>query len=148
MHPRGVVFLGGRLVEFDFLEPGGDEDAEPIRIQRPISPERLSRTVSTLEERTFLNARLDHEAAVDPDSRRDLYFERARLGLTHQIDHRPGAHSNFVYESMREKYGMVRARESILPFDLVVQGSVADLSLGAFPRWRTPKASPDAFLYR
>ena len=148
LHPRGVVFLGGRIVEFDFVEPGGDEEAEPIRIQRPISSERLSRTISTLEEQTFLNTRLDHEAEIDPDARRDLYFERARLGLTHQVDHRPGAHSNFVYESMREKYGMVRARESILPFDLVVQGSVTDLSLGAFPRWRAPKAAPDAFLYR
>jgi hypothetical protein len=49
---------------------------------------------------------------------------------------------------MRERYGLVRGRESVLPFDLVVQGSLQDLSLGAFPRWRPPKETPDAFLYR
>ena len=48
---------------------------------------------------------------------------------------------------MREKYGMVRSRESILPFELVVQGSLEDLSLGAFPRMRTPRRTPDAMLY-
>jgi hypothetical protein len=49
---------------------------------------------------------------------------------------------------MRERYGMVRARDSILPFDLVLQGSFHDLSLGAFPRIRAPKETPDAFLYK
>jgi hypothetical protein len=53
-----------------------------------------------------------------------------------------------VYESLRERYGVVRGRDSILPFDLVFQGSLFDLSLGAFPRWRQPKETPDAFLYR
>jgi hypothetical protein len=43
---------------------------------------------------------------------------------------------------------MVRGRESVLPFDLVLQGSLGDLTLGAFPRWRYPKQTPDAFLYR
>jgi hypothetical protein len=42
----------------------------------------------------------------------------------------------------------VRGRESILPFDLVFRGDVQGLSLGAFPRWRPPKPTPDAFLYR
>jgi hypothetical protein len=58
------------------------------------------------------------------------------------------AESNFSYTGMRERYGMVRSRESILPFDLVIQGSLADLSLGAFPRIRTPRETPDAYLYR
>lgn len=49
---------------------------------------------------------------------------------------------------MRERYGMVRGRESILPFELVLQGSLWDFSLGAFPRWREPRTTPDAFLYR
>ena len=101
-----------------------------------------------LEERSFHNARIDEDALVKPDARRDLYFERARLGLTDQPDLRAGAQSTFVYESMRERYGMVRARESILPFDLVFQGSLGDLSLGAFPRWRAPKPTSDSFLYR
>ena len=58
------------------------------------------------------------------------------------------AQSTFVYKSVRERYGMVRRRESILPFDLVLRGSFDDLGLGAFPRWRPPKQTPDAFLYR
>jgi hypothetical protein len=49
---------------------------------------------------------------------------------------------------MRERYGLVRGRESILPFDLVLQGSFSNLNLGAFPRWRPPKETPDIFLYR
>jgi hypothetical protein len=49
---------------------------------------------------------------------------------------------------MRERYGMVRARESILPFDLVFQGSLSDLSLGVFPRIHAPAETPDSFLYR
>ena len=35
-----------------------------------------------------------------------------------------------------------------LPFELVFQGSFDDLQLGAYPRWREPKETPDAFLYR
>ncbi len=31
---------------------------------------------------------------------------------------------------------------------LVVQGSLSDLTLGAFPRLRPPRATPDAVLYR
>ena len=148
LHPRGVVLLGGRVVEFNFVDVDGDEEAQPLRIQRPISAERLAQTVAIVEERSFHNARLDPEMAAKPDARRDLYFERARLGLTDQVDLRTGAQSTFTYESLRERYGMVRARESILPFDLVFQGSLGDFSLGAFPRWRAPKATPDAFLYR
>ena len=49
---------------------------------------------------------------------------------------------------MRERYGVVRGRESILPFDLVFSGNLQDLQLGAYPKWRPPKATPDAFLYR
>ena len=48
---------------------------------------------------------------------------------------------------MRERYGMVRRREPLLPFDLVLQGSLADLSLGAFPRMRGPEHPKDALLY-
>ena len=49
---------------------------------------------------------------------------------------------------MRERFGMVRARESILPFDIVLQGSFHSLSIGAFPRFRPPKETPDAILFR
>jgi hypothetical protein len=63
------------------------------------------------------------------------------------VDSRPHARSDFTYTGMRERYGLVRAREPWLPFDLVVSGSLSDLSLGAFPRWRESKKTPDAALY-
>jgi hypothetical protein len=43
---------------------------------------------------------------------------------------------------------VVRGRESILPAEIVLQGSFTDFSLGAFPRFRPPKATPDQLLYR
>jgi hypothetical protein len=43
---------------------------------------------------------------------------------------------------------MVRSREALIPVELVVQGSLSDLTLGAFPRLRPPKTTPDAVLYR
>jgi len=49
---------------------------------------------------------------------------------------------------MRERYGMVRGREALLPIELVVQGDLSSLQLGAFPRLRPPKTTPDAVLYR
>ena len=48
---------------------------------------------------------------------------------------------------MRERYGIVRARPSILPFDLVLRGSLEDFTLGAFPRFHPPRRTADAFLY-
>jgi hypothetical protein len=49
---------------------------------------------------------------------------------------------------MRERYGMVRKRESILPVELVLQGSFEDLGLGAYPRLRGVRPTPDAVLFR
>jgi hypothetical protein len=91
---------------------------------------------------------------IDPDERlyadgdRDQFIERASLGLADEPDHRATARSTYVYRSMRERYGMVRGRESVLPVDLVFQGSFTDFSFAAFPRWRAPRETPDAFLYR
>ena len=148
LHPHGVTFLGGRLIEVALLDKNGDEDADPVLVNRPISEERLARAVAMLDEMSIHNARIDRDYTTDPDAQRDLFFERARLGLTGVADRRALAQSTFVYKSVRERYGMVRSRESILPFDLVFRGSVGDLGLGAFPRWREPKSTPDAFLYR
>ena len=148
LHPEGVTFLGGNLVEFAFVDASGDEDAAPVPIRRRISNERLGQSVAVLEETAFHNARMDEGASVGPDALRDIFFERARLGLTQTPDLRPNAQSTYVYQSLRERYGMVRGRDSILPFDLVLQGSVDDLSLGAFPRWREPLEGKDAYLFR
>ena len=71
-----------------------------------------------------------------------------RLGLAEKPDLRSSAHSTYVFESTRERFGIVRGREPILPFDIVVQGDLSRLGIAAFPRWRVPRETPDAFLYR
>jgi hypothetical protein len=91
---------------------------------------------------------VDVDNTLGSDANRDVLFERARVGLADEIDTRPLAQSDYSYRGMRERYGMVRARESILPFELVFQGSLSDLSLGAFPRIHKPRETPDALLYR
>ena len=65
-----------------------------------------------------------------------------------EADPRAGSSSQYVYRGLRERYGVVRRREPILPFDLVIKGSFTDLSIGAFPRIREPRKTPDAFLYK
>ncbi len=148
MHPDGVVLLGGSIVEVNYLGPGGDPEAAPRAERERLDPEEMARVVSVLEETSFRNSLLDADDAIVPDADRDAFFERVRLGLADQIDARPAAHSSYAYRGLRERYGMVRSRESILPFELVMRGSLADFSLGAFPRFLEPRETPDAFLYR
>jgi hypothetical protein len=148
LHPEGVTLLGARTVEVSYLAKSGDEDDPARRVRETLSEEQLTRIVSQLEETSYRNMLLDPDADVAPDARRDLFFERVRLGLADELDRRPGAVSNYAYRGLRERYGMVRARESILPFDLVLQGSLHSLSLGAFPRIRAPRETPDAILFR
>jgi len=148
LHPNGVTLLGGRMVEIALVAESGDEDDEPLTTRQTISRERLSRLVSLLEETTLRNALLDPLAEQGTDARRDQFFERARLGVAEAPDVRPAAESTFVFVGVREKYKMVRSRESILPVEIVVSGSLPDLGLGAFPRIRLPKETPDAVLYK
>ncbi len=77
-----------------------------------------------------------------------MFFERARLGLADDVDARATASSKYAYTGMRERYGVVRGRESILPFELVLKGSLSDISLGAMPRMKPPPETPDAILYK
>ena len=85
---------------------------------------------------------------MDPDALRDTYFERVRLGLTDADGSAGLAGTSFYkYVGVREKYGMVRARESILPFDLVISGSLNTMALGAYPRIRRPRPTPNQFLF-
>lgn len=147
LHPNGLALVGGRVVELSYLGPSGDEDDEPEIRYVQLSPERYARLVARLEETSFRNALLEKEDDVVPDAYRDAHFERARLGLTDDVDDRPTARSSFAYTGMRERYGLVRRREPVLPFDIVVQGSLADLSLGAFPRMRSSEEPEDALLY-
>jgi len=148
LHPEGVVLRGGRMLEIRLIAEGQDDDDPPEARFRPISKERLARIASGLDEAVQRNGLIDPDSRYEADANRDVYLERARLGLTDAADGRPTAESTFVYQSLRERYGMVRGRDSVLPFDLVFRGSLGDLSLGAFPRWRPPRETPDAFLYR
>jgi hypothetical protein len=147
LHPNGVTLVGGRQLELHFIEAGGDEDDPSERVYVEVDAERLARLVAQLEEQSFRNSLVDEDDEIVPDPQRDLFFERARLGLADDVDTRATAEADYAYRGMRERYGMVRARESILPFDIVVQGDLGSLSLGAFPRLNPPRKTPDAVLY-
>jgi hypothetical protein len=148
LHPEGMALLGGRDVEFYYVGRSGNDKHPPQVRRETISQERLARLVSALEEEYYENSLLDADDAVQADSRREAFFERARLGLPTADMQRPSASASFAYKGLRERYGMVRSRDSILPFDLVIKGSLTDLSIGAYPRIREPRKTPDAFLYK
>ncbi len=148
LHPEGVVLLGGRELEICMIAEGGDAKAPPHRVRQSISPEHLARFVSEVEEADLHNSLVDSDDDFAPNAQRDVFFERARLGLADDVDARPTASSQYAYTGMRERYGVVRGRESILPFELVLSGSLADVSLGAMPRMIPPKETPDAILFK
>jgi hypothetical protein len=147
LHRDGLTLVGGGMIELSYVAPGGRAEDPVLRRER-VSDERLARFVAQLDETTERIARTDRDFGFEPDARRDLYFERARLGVAETVDERPQARSSYEYIGLRERYGVVRGRESILPAEIVLQGSFTDFSLGAFPRFRPPKATPDQVLYR
>jgi hypothetical protein len=148
LHAEGVVLRGGRVIEIRLLAEDGKDDTPPVSRYRKIGKARLAQIAASLDMAVHRNSLADLEARQLPDANRDAYMERALLELTGEVDARPTAESSFVYQSLRERYGLVRGRESILPFELVFRGNLAEFSLGAFPRWRAPKETPDSFLYR
>jgi hypothetical protein len=148
LHPDGVRLVGGRVLEFSLLAESGDVDDPPDKLHRQVSEERLARLVALLEETALRNALLDPLAEQAPDAQRDLFFERARLGVADSADPRATASSSYAFVGVRERYGMVRSRDAVLPVEIVVQGSFPDLGLGAFPRLRMPRTTPDAVLYK
>jgi hypothetical protein len=148
LHAEGVVLRGGRMLEIRLMAEGKKDDDPPETSLHRISKERLARFAASLDEAVQRNGLIDVDARQEADANRDVYLERAGLGLTEEPDLRATAESSFVYQSLRERYGMVRGRDSVLPFDLVFRGSLGDFTLGAFPRWRPPPETPDAFLYR
>ena len=135
------MLLGGRELEICMIAEGGDEKAPPHRERQSISPEHLARLVSEVEEADLHNSLLDSDDDFAPNAQRDVFFERARLGLADDVDARATASSQYAYIGMRERYGVVRGRESILPFELVLSGSLADFSLGAMPRIKPPRGN-------
>jgi hypothetical protein len=148
LHPDGVVLTGGRELEFQLLAASGKASEAPAVQRHTVSKERLARLVALLDETATRNYVEDPSDVLGADADRDLFFERARLGVADAPDRRPSAHSTYAFIGMRERYGLVRGRESILPFEIVVQGSLPDVSLGVFPRMRMPRPTPDAVLYR
>ncbi len=148
LHPDGLSLLGGRIVELAFIRERGDKGDAPELVRERISQERLTRVVTQLEESALHAIRTDRDLSREPDAARDTYLERARLGAVDKADLRAEAGSTYTYMGVRERFGAVRGRESILPVELVLQGSFSDFALGAFPRVRLPKSTTDAVLYR
>ena len=147
LHADGVALLGERTIELAFVAASGDESDAPLLLRERISKERLARTVVQLEESAQHLIRTDRDVRPEHDTDRDTYLERARLGAVERVDARATALSSYRYRSARERFGLVRGRESLLPVELVLQGSFDDFGLGAFPRLRLPRHTPDSVLY-
>jgi tetratricopeptide (TPR) repeat protein len=148
LHPLGVTLLGGHALEIALIADGKRDKDDPVKVRETISAEQLARLVSLLEETSLRNALLDPMAAQDDDAQRETFFERARLGAAATVDPRATASSSFAFVGVRERYNIVRSRESILPVEIVISGSFPDLGLGAYPRIRMPRETPDAVLYK
>ena len=137
---EGLILVGQTRVRVMFA------DHEPVSHEIP--PEHFARFVALLEEASYRRLASDARELPESDLQRDLFFERARLGLLDQPDMRPTATSHAVFESNHEKFGPVRRRTSILPVELVLKGGLEDLGMAAYPRIKSPRQTPDAFLYR
>ncbi|MFI5320747.1 MAG: hypothetical protein ACHQ6V_14325 [Myxococcota bacterium] len=146
LHADGVTLIGGRWIELAYVGAKG-KDAAPETRRVLVSDAHLARIAAALEESALHRARVDRDATFAADAGRETFFERARLGLADEAL-RTGGDSEFAFRGMREMYGIVRGRESILPVELVVQSGLEDFGFGAFPRIRMPKETPDQILYR
>jgi hypothetical protein len=146
LHEDGITLIGGRWIELAYVGAAGKNGAPETR-RVEVSDEHLARIAAALEESALHRTRVDRDATFPADAARETFFERARLGLADQAL-RAGGDSEFAFRGMREMYGIVRARESILPVELVLQSGLQDFGFGAFPRIRMPKDTPDQILYR
>jgi hypothetical protein len=138
--PPGVTLLGRTVVRLAL------DEQEPVTVEVP--PQQFARFVAALEEASNRQLATDERDRASHDPQRDVFFERAKLGLLDRADMRPTATSHAVFLGSTEKYGMVRRRDSILPVDVVLQGGLEDFGFAAVPKIRLPRESPDAFLYR
>lgn len=145
LHADGITLIGGRWIELAYVGTEGKDGAAEIR-RTEVSSEHLARIVALLEESAIHRARVDRDATFDAHAKRESFFERARLGLAN--DPAQSGDGEYAFRGMRELYGIVRGRESILPVELVVQSGLEDFGFGAFPRIRMPKETPDQILYR
>jgi hypothetical protein len=145
LHADGVSLIGGRWIELSYVgREGKDGTAEVRRFE--VNDAHLARIAAVLEESALRRTRVDRDATFAPDAGRETFFERARLGIADETP--TGGDSEFEFRGMREMYGIVRGRESILPVELVIQSGLEDFGFGAFPRIRMPRETADQILYR
>ncbi|MFQ5513008.1 MAG: hypothetical protein ACE5FG_01115 [Myxococcota bacterium] len=137
---EGLTLVGRNVIRIAL------EGREPV--VKAVPHEHFANFIAALEEASYRDLMTDAREQPTPDPQRDLFFERARLGLLDSADVRPTARSEAEFLSLREKHGGLRRRESVLPVEVVVQGGLEDFGLAAFPRIRLPRETPDAFLYR
>jgi hypothetical protein len=145
LHADGITLIGGRWIELAYVGAEGKDGEAEIR-RTELSSEHLARIVALLEESAIHRARVDRDATFDAHAKRETFFERARLGLAG--DPAQSGDGEYAFRGMREMYGIVRGRESILPVELVVQSGLEDFGFGAFPRIRMPRETADQILYR
>lgn len=147
LHPNGIAIVSGKTIEISYLAKSGKDREEPILRRENVSLERMSRLIAMLDESSMKQALVDPDVPVEYDAKRDVFFEHLRLGVR-PPESDPKSESTYVFQGVNERYGMVRARKSILPVELVLQGSTRDLGFGAYPRFKVPKREPDQILYR
>lgn len=137
---EGITLLGKTNVRIALKGREPVVDAVPA--------EQFARFVALLQEVYYHRLATDPRDRPDVDPQRDLFFERARLGLIENPDTRPTAVSAATFLSSREQHGMMQRRSALLPVELVVSGDLESFGLSAFPRILTPPESHDAWLYR
>jgi hypothetical protein len=137
---EGVTLLGKTNVRIAL------KGREPVLDAVP--PEQFARFVALLQEVYYHRLATDPRDRPEVDPQRDLFFERARLGLVENPDARPTAGSAATFLSSREKHGVMQRRTALLPVELVVSGDLESFGLSAFPRILTPPESSDAWLYK
>jgi len=103
--------------------------------------------VARLEETSF---RIRCSIPTTRSSQRaaDLLFDARADRAADDVDERPVAESPLCVPRMRERYGMVRGREALLPIELVVQETSPASSSARSRACARRKTTPDAVLYR
>ena len=136
----GVLLIGRTLVRVAI------EDREPV--EQDLGAEAFARFIGLLEQAYEVSLAEEKKLRPVSDPQRDLFFERARLGLLDDTDLRAAAASSFAFLSRSERLNPLRRTQSILPVELVVRGGLEDFGVAAMPRIRMPDETEDAFLYK
>lgn len=140
MAEDGVTLIGGSRIRVALI----GAEAESL----DVPPDDFARFIARLEEHSYERILTDDRVHAVHDPQRDLFFERARLGLVDHRDPRATATSSAEFLGTTEQFGRIRRRRSPLPVELVLQGGLSDFGFTAFPRLKLPRSSRDAYLYR